>query len=242
MADIMQPCHIDQYASLIRDISVHEIVAHPKIKAAIKELQKLDRLQALNSDLRTIPDFQRCFVRFFRVRRNAKWQAKFFDRLTIALLAKNTSFEWLLAEVLATTGQVEASFVSKGLTRIDSCQPTIDGNVLGVMKSYFPEQTTWTLLRTGSPSAKMRRAIAVHSELGQVTRNLLATPEWGDLEKEFDRVNGESGLTAAKKLDLLLWTYGAAKSTRASRPHVLTVERASTKSYELLQDSQFAMR
>ncbi|WP_155754957.1 hypothetical protein [Burkholderia thailandensis] len=241
MADIMQLCNIDQYASLIRDIRVHGVVAHPKIKAAIRELQELDRLQALNSDLRTNAEFQRCFVRFFKVRRNAQWQAKFFDRLTTALLAKNTSFEWLLAEVLATTGKVEASFVSKGITRIDRCQPTVDGNVLGVMKNFFPEMP-WSLLRIGSPSAKTRRAIAVHCALGQVTHNLLATTEWADLEKEFDCVHGQSGLTAAKKLDLLLWTYGSGKSTRASKRHAPTMERASMKAGELLRGSQPAMR
>lgn len=216
MADVIQHYNIDQIKLLIRDIRAECTVAHPKVKNAVKTLLELDHLQTQNVDLSLNLEFQRLFTRFFRVRRNAEWRAKFFGVLATALRSSNPSFECLLAEIYSITGRVEASFVSKGITRINRFQPTIDANVLAIMERYFPE-TTWQLLRNGSSSEKSKRAISIYCNLGQITNLLLATTEWAEHEHAFDAEHGHTDLSAAKKLDLLLWTYGAGTNNKVTK-------------------------
>jgi hypothetical protein len=88
--------------------------------------------------------------------------------------------------------------------------PVLDSQVLSVMRTQLPERGNWRLLRAGSLGKRIDRAEEIYRSLRAVVSSIQAHPEFHQLVDSFDREHGKSKLTDTKKLDLLLWRYGAA--------------------------------
>lgn len=73
--------------------------------------------------------YQRTFNGLYRVRRNAKWRTHFYDLLEKHKDGESVSFGFVLDELYARTGLVEASFASKLLATIDPNFPVYDSVV-----------------------------------------------------------------------------------------------------------------
>lgn len=150
------------------------------------------------TDVSRDADFQRCFNRFFRVRRNAAWRAEFYDLFEREKREPEPSFERVVRELHGRTGGVEASFASKMVAVLDPDMPIWDGIVLGRLG-----------LKPGmNPRAEDRLAdaVGIHREICRWYEWYLQTDDAARNLALFDRVlPGYTLLSPTKKIDFLLW-------------------------------------
>jgi hypothetical protein len=70
-------------------------------------------------------------------------------------------------------------------------------------------QGEWALLRTGILESRLERAAVVYTCLTATMRDMLGAAGVVRLIKLFDTSYAQYSLTDTKKLDLMLWRYGA---------------------------------
>ena len=140
-------------------------------------------------------DFQRAFNGFYRVRRNAAWQAVYFDLLEREK-AERRGFESVLRELHAGLGRYEASFASKLTASVNPALPVIDAFVLKNMGLRLPSRT--------SPD-RLGGIGEAHRRLADSYARLLASTEGMTAVAAFEQFYPDTGLHDVKKLDLLMW-------------------------------------
>lgn len=176
--------------------------ALPRVERGLRkycEIQRLLRSAEVSSDR----EFQRQFNGFYRVRRSAAWQRRFFGLLERGKSGR-TSYEAVLTNLHGATKRIEASFASKLLATIDPKQPVIDSIVLrhmGRKLRYY-----------GATERRIQDAVEIHRHLAQELNAFLRTAEGKYLVRRFKARYPRSGLTPLKMLDLVLW------QTRGKRP------------------------
>lgn len=87
-------------------------------------------------------EFSRRFNGFYRVRRGATWQARFYGYFGELRAAQREralpGYQVALAEVQRRTGKIEASFTSKMLATLDPSRAVLDRNVLRRLRLRLP--------------------------------------------------------------------------------------------------------
>lgn len=168
--------------------------ALPRIERGLAAYLTLQR-QLDNTNVYTDAGFRRKFNGFYRVRRNQVWQESFYEVMELSK-GRPVRFRTILDELHRRTGRFEASFASKLAATLDPSLPVIDSVVLGNVG-----------LRLPSPKSADRAILTerVHEELRNGYTAFLETPVGRHLLEAFDRRYPGSGVTAVKKLDLVLW-------------------------------------
>ena len=150
------------------------------------------------TDVSSDADFQRFYNRFYRVRRNAEWQAHYYAIMEREKASLSTAFADVLREMHAPTGNVEASFTSKMIATLHPDRPIWDSLVLARLGLK---------LRGTTAQAKLKNAVGVYGEIVTWYETYLAT---NDAEKNirlFDELLPDyAWLTPVKKVDFLLWS------------------------------------
>ena len=161
-------------------------------------LEKYCRLRETvqQTDVSRDREFQRRFNGFYRVRRNASWQAVFYGLLE-QQKAQRDSFATLLRQLHAGTGRIEASFASKLTATVDPREPVIDAIVL--------QNLGLRLKATGQVETRLASIVAIHDQIAALYSGYLATAAGGQLVKRFTDSYPNRNLTPVKMLDLVLW-------------------------------------
>ncbi|MDF1582631.1 MAG: hypothetical protein P1P78_04915 [Methyloprofundus sp.] len=160
----------------------------------------LKKYLAIQQDLKTKDvakdrDFQKRFNHFYKVRRNAEWQAQYYQLLQ---KHKNGSvtFAGILQEIHKNTGRYEASFSSKLVATIHPEQPVIDKCVLKNVGLKLPY-----------PKAKNRdsKLAKVHESLLSEITEFLQHDNGKYLVQKFKKKFPSANVTEVKMVDLVLW-------------------------------------
>ena len=102
--------------------------ALPRVECGAGEYRQLQS-ELRDRDVSRDHDYQRRFVGFYRVRRDARWRDAFFQMLQ-SCKSQPLTIEAVLHRLHEATGQVEASFASKLVATINPNLPVIDSVVL----------------------------------------------------------------------------------------------------------------
>lgn len=143
-------------------------------------------------------EFARRFNGFYRVRRPKSWQFQFYHLMREAQRNTALDFSALLEEMLARTGNVEASFVSKLLATIDPSRPVWDSIVLRCLQLTPPSRYE---------SNRLRKVAHLYETLAAQMTAILACPAGQEAVRQFDThfPSPPVKLTDTKKIDFLLW-------------------------------------
>lgn len=136
----------------------------------------------------------------------ASWQWVFFEFMQQHRRSA-PDFRRSLLALADQTHRCEASFASKLAATLNLDLPVLDALVLAVMRAHLPGE--WTLLRTGTLDSRLGRAVEVYGRLTDAVRRIIATDAGAELLKLFDRQYAQHAFTNTKKLDFMLWRYGA---------------------------------
>lgn len=150
------------------------------------------------TDVSSDADFQRLYNRFYRVRRNAEWQSRYYAIMEREKANPSTAFGDVLREMHELTGNVEASFTSKMIATLHPDRPIWDSLVLARLGLRLKGTTT---------QAKLENAVEVYGEIVSWYETYLATEDAEKNIKLFDEfLPTYAWLAPAKKLDFLLWS------------------------------------
>lgn len=146
---------------------------------------------------------RRRFNGFYGVRRNAAWRETFYDAFEAMKGRQATPavlFEEALRSLKATTGRVEASFVSKAVATLHPQSPVIDK----VLRDRFAGLVAAPPFGRG-----LDDALDYYAWLEAVMTGLTQTPQalawFAVYDDAFAGVAGAATTHAVKKLDFLLW-------------------------------------
>ena len=166
---------------------VDAALALPKLNRAVEiYLQLQNDLHRL--DVSADRPFQKKFNGYYRVRRGAEWQKKFFG-----LLEKHkgteVDFESVLVELHDATERMEASFSSKLVGSIHPDLPIIDSVVLKHLGLRLPPKGT------ENRAAKIN---IIHQTLISTFADFLKTDDGKYLTKRFKEVHKTAAITDVK--------------------------------------------
>lgn len=150
------------------------------------------------TDVSSDADFQWLYYRFYRVRRNAEWQAAYYEIMQREKAGTDLSFEDILRELHERTGNVETSFTSKIIATLDPDRPIWDSIVL---------ERLGLKLRETTAKAKLENAVGVYESIVCWCADYLTTEDAALNIALFDELLPDyAWLTPVKKLDFLLWS------------------------------------
>lgn len=188
------------------------VLDDPSLRRGIEQYSALQRGLLNTADVTTAPDFQSKFLSFYRVRRDAVWQRSFFG-LMQQLRTAQPSFRKTLTALASQVQRCEASFASKLTATLNPELPVLDSLVLRVMRTHLVDRGSgegkWSLLRTGTLESRLERAIIVYNCLTATVGAIRGAAGFVGLIEQFDKSYAQDSLTETKKLDLMLWRYGA---------------------------------
>jgi hypothetical protein len=172
-----------------------------KIDAALPKLDKaVEIYERLQNDLHllnvsTDRQFQKTFNGYYRVRRNAKWQKKFYGLLE-KYKTNKVNFERVLSELHDATGRMESSYSSKLVGSIHPNMPIIDSVVLGHLGLRLPQKGT---------ENRTVKINAIYQTLIRQFADFLKTDDGKYLVRRFKEVHKTAKITKVKMLDFVLW-------------------------------------
>ena len=141
--------------------------------------------------------FQKTFNAFYRIRRNAEWRRNYYRIFECAKRDK-LSFEKVIVELYAETGNVEASFSSKMIATIDQNKPIWDQYVL---------HNLGLELKGKNAQERVNNAIIIYSQIEKWFAEYLQTDEARRNIDEFNRwFPSYTWISDVKKIDYLLWS------------------------------------
>jgi hypothetical protein len=140
-------------------------------------------------------DFRRRFNRYYRVRRNARWQDSFYE-LMGSCKNKAIDLKYVLSELHKGTNRIEASFASKLVATLNPRCPVIDSIVLKNLGLKLPKYTAQN---------RIDLTCAVYQALTDRFANYLASSDGKKLVGGFRRKYPDVDITETKMLDLILW-------------------------------------
>lgn len=199
-------------------INLVELLLKSGVIQAPKLAKGIEQYSAIQSDVSNVRNyaldtkFQDRFRAFYRLRGGPEWRRVFFE---IMHLHRRTplSFDEALGAMANRLRRCEASFSSKLVATLNPELPVVDALVLRVMRKHLMERGfdngEWKLLRAGSLEIRLERAIKVYNCLVLTMARILEVPRCGELINLFDSSHPGHPLTNIKKLDLMLWCYGA---------------------------------
>ena len=169
--------------------------------------QIIDRVQ--ETDVSVDIEFQRIFTGFYRVRRNEDWRKIFYGLFERCKGMETVTFKYILRELYARTGRIEASFSSKMLAALDTDMPIWDSIVLGKLhmkpRAYKDKER------------RLQEAVEIYHSIELWYQELLQSTNAPEILDAFDEAFPEySRFSAVKKVDFLLWGSGSAEPLQHS--------------------------
>ena len=160
----------------------------------------IDRVQ--ETDVSVDIEFQRIFTGFYRVRRNEDSRRTFYDLFERCKGMETVTFEYVLKELYARTGRIEASFSSKMVATLNTDMPIWDSIVLGKLhmkpRAYKDKEQ------------RLQEAVEIYHSIELWYQELLHSPNAPEILDAFDEAFPEySRFSAVKKVDFLLWGSGS---------------------------------
>lgn len=151
----------------------------------------------LNVDVSQNPAFIKLFNSFYVVRMDETWQNKYYT-LFEKLKNSKPTFDYIIHELLDSTGRVEASFSSKMLATICPYEPILDQFVMKFLGQEIPSY--------GSSEKRVEEAIKVHHNIEEWYLEYLKTENAKQCIKLFDTTfTNYTWLSETKKIDFYLW-------------------------------------
>lgn len=169
--------------------------ALPRIAAGLTQYQWLQQQFAANTHAHEDALFRRRFNHYYRVRRNAAWQAAYFALMGRAR-QEALEFNAVLDALRLATNRLEASFATKLISTVNPTLPVIDKFVLRNVGLALPAQNT--------PN-RATAIVRVYAALQASLNAYLQSEDGRYLAREFNRIYPNSGVTEIKMLDLVLW-------------------------------------
>jgi hypothetical protein len=147
------------------------------------------------NDVTSNREFQKAFNGFYRVRRNAEWQAVYY-RLMEDAKTNGFDFRQVLLELRKKTGRLEASFTSKLVATVYPDRPVIDKFVLEYFGLSLPHQYE---------ANRESKAVMVYDSLNNKYMAFMSAPTASAICARFSEKYPWANITALKKVDLVLW-------------------------------------
>ena len=185
----------------------HITLSHDQIETALSELEGSPTRGPLKTyawlqahyaqrDVTRSEEFQRTFNGFYRIqKRDRTWRDHFYALFEEAKRTR-PSFEQVLCKLYTSTGQYEASFVSKLVATIDPNMPVIDSKVFENLGLRLPTY--------GSPH-RAERIVKMHDTLRSCMAAYLSTEDGQKLVQRFRERYPQHNFTETKMLDFVLW-------------------------------------
>ena len=179
----------------ILSVNIEAIFSDSKKKRGFEKYAEITQMFA-TMNVAEDKGFQKKYNGFYRVRRNSAWQEVYYDIMEKGREAEPT-FEYVLRELYAKTGKVEASFTSKLLHTLNHDMPIWDQFVLQNLDLKVP-------LCKGEQ--KIQTVIDIYHQIMQWYEKALISEAIERKILEFDEVFPEyRWFSKTKKLDFLLW-------------------------------------
>ena len=141
--------------------------------------------------------FQRMFNGYYLVRRNAQWRTGYYE-LFEKMKTSQPTFQSILSELFNMSGNIEASFASKMLATLDTCQPIWDQFVLKRLHMK---------LKGNGKQNMLQNAIKLYDDIVDWHKNYLLSDESAACLAVFNRfLPGYTWISDTKKLDFFLWS------------------------------------
>lgn len=151
----------------------------------------------LNVNVSKDVEYQRNFVYFYKVRRNANWRQKFFEYMQDKKFDKNVSFEEVLKHLYSFRKSLEPSFASKLLATINDKMPIWDKNVIVALGIDDSARNT------------INGCVEIYNKICEAIKGLIQTQNILDYIWEFDNIFPNcKNISDVKKVDYLLWYMG----------------------------------
>lgn len=143
-------------------------------------------------------EYQRNFVYYYKLRRNAAWKDKFFQYLEKKKNDKGLTFEEVLNHLYKFDNTVEPSFASKLLATINDKMPIWDNNVLDALGL------------NDNRSRTIKNCVEKYEKIQEEIKRIISdSNECADYLKEFNRVfPNYTEISVEKKIDYILWSKG----------------------------------
>jgi hypothetical protein len=151
--------------------------------------------QLHKNDVSTAREFQKAYNGFYRVRRNAEWQAVYY-RLMEKAKTRESGFQEVLLELKQRTGRLEASFASKLVATLHPDRPVIDRLVLDHFGLSLPYQYE---------TDRELKAVRVYEILVRKYMDFMSHPNARAICERFEARYPWADITDLKKVDLVLW-------------------------------------
>lgn len=150
--------------------------------------------------------FQRVFNAFYRVRRDDEWRKVFYELFEKVKQNSQSRFDRTLENLLARTGNIEPSFVSKMIATIAPDEPIWDSHVLEVL-GLKP--------RKKSGKYQFDDVYDCYCNIGNWYDDFKRLPVAKKWVRAFDRALPEhKDIGVTKKIDFILWAAGSNQSKK----------------------------
>lgn len=172
-----------------------------KICVPDNAIRKYTLIMKMYSELGPLDtNFQRLFVGFYRVRRDAFFRKIYFELMKTAKEEK-LNFSEILVKIFEQTGRIEPSFSSKLLATIAPEYPIWDRYILEKLglenKRYFKNK-----------DEQIRYCVGTYNKIVNWYRMFLEQNQAKELIDYFDSTYQEYlGISDIKKMDFILWSY-----------------------------------
>lgn len=184
---------------LLRELELTAVVAMRRAAPQANQYLWL-RAALFNTDVRSDAEFQQRLARYIGLRGKLRLQREaLFDLFERFKTVEQPSFEDILREVSALTGQVEKSVASALLSLLQPDQPTIDRDLRELLPRYG-----FTPL---AEAPVLEDCVAWHESLAELFTQVIASPKWAEISAQLDAQLPEAtgfALTEVRKLNLHL--------------------------------------
>jgi len=161
-------------------------------------IKMVARYQYLMENLHSVDisehaDFQRTYNCFFQLRRNQVYRKQHFTFMENHKHNAKTSFKEILTFLSSIQDTTEASFASKMLSIINPDMPVLDSKVLQKLKIKKSAKST------------LDEAVNIYNQICDWYDDFVETETFKSWINLFDEHFPNSGISAAKKIDFVLW-------------------------------------
>ena len=160
--------------------------------------------EVAKTGFKATPEFRKVYNAYFRVRQRAlEWYDEFYAQMEAQKITRR-SFGELLRIMQPVNGKLEVSFISKLIATIDPEQPIWDQYVIKNLGFY----RQWENARTKPVEYRLNLANDIYDAICSWYDEFIDSKEGRECIHEFDVAlpDYQSRLTAAKKVDYLLWS------------------------------------
>ena len=151
--------------------------------------------QLHKKNVSTNREFQKAFNGFYRVRRNAEWQAVYY-RIMESGKTSRVNFSQVLAELKERTCRIEASFASKLIATLYPECPVIDKFVLKYFDLSLPHQYE---------RDREKKTVWLYAKLNKKYSDFMSNATARTICENFSKKFPWADITDLKKVDLVLW-------------------------------------